>query len=647
MYKFTPVLPEVSRDPDDIDRFAGAKLLGNDLEWSQYQHPTVLGLSDGDRTVSVPWVDGVDRFKQLVRDPETLWVGHNIVAADLIVLRRLGIDLPLDRIEDTIIWFWLTNMHLAKAPNKSALQEDEGERRGRGFYNLGTLLSIYTDIWHYKDCRGSECTGPCPDHAPFEYNGIDALGPVQALGPLKRQARLRGVDKLYPMHRELAFVLAQMQEFGVRIDVPYVYGRDRHPLGSTDGQSLDEQFRREREEIAGRLPFNPASPKQVVAWFGDHGIVLSDAQEATIAEAVDDLDERAPQELIDLLDYKTLGNGVDRWYEPEYRDSRGWVLGYLDDRGYIHPRTASFTSSGRLMQSGPNLQNAGKRRQLRIGKVRKAVIAPEGWYIVRADLSNAEGRTVLYYGGYTEVPDDVHTWMVKNIGLTEDEPFAKALGGARAAAKSVVHASNYLEGLQLKSREALRTKRVRSEVDAGARIVFPDWTFRGEVVTFTGVNLAQRVFGSATFENRKRALDVMTRYIDQGFPGIRDFHKRVTKELERDHCVRTPHGYMKLSYDPNHNDELKTAVSIWGSQTTAHLNKLAILDCWRKFEAGRPMRPVLPVHDELLCYVRDDVPPAEAMSWIKESMEIDLPELPGLRIPADPSYGPSWAEQQK
>jgi len=495
------------------------------------------------------------------------------------------------------------------------------------------------------------------------------------LAPLKRIATLRKLDHLYPMHRELAYVLSEMRDFGVRIDVSYVYGRDRHPLGCTDGSSLDEQFRKERGVIEATLPFNPKSPKQVTAYFKDKDIGLDDAQEETIREAVEDLGDDAPDELRALLEYKELGNGCDRWFEPQYRSEKtGYIEGYLDPIGFIHPRVAFFTSTARMMCSSPNMQNAGKRRRSTalcvcghehagtscllcgcskfigesIGKrVRKAVIVPEGWYIVKADLSNAEGRTMLYHAGYLDVPDDIHTWMVQNIGLTEDDPFSISLGSARDAAKSATHAGNYCEGLQLKTRDELRAPRIRAEIEAGARIVFWDWTFKGQIVSFTGTNLARRAFGEATFENRRRALEVMTRYIDQTFPKIRDFQKRITKQVEQEKCIRTLHGYTLLSYNPNPNDQIKEAVATWGQQTTAHLNKLAILDVWKKFKAGRPMRPILPVHDELLTYVRNDVAPQEAMQWLKESMEIALPEMPGLRIPADPSYGPNWADQKK
>src|SRR5882672_1243274 len=649
MYKFLPELPEVSRSTETIDLLEGS-VIGQDLEWDQNENPTILGLSDGKNTLSVPWDEGLYQLKELAERKDIQWVGHNFVSADLIVLERLGIHIPLEQCEDTIILMWLCNPNLAKSSGKAALMEDENERRGRGFFGLGTMLSLYTDIWHYKDCRGETCKGPCPDHDKYAYNGIDSLGPVLALPRLKQQARLRGVDKLYPMHRQLAYDLACIQDAGVRIDVPFVYSRDKHPLGSDDGSSLDEKFRKAKDEIEVTLPFNPRSPKAVIGYFQEkHGIKLHDVQEATISELVDEMDASAPTELQSLLSFKELGNGVSRWFEPQYRNKNGWIEGYLDLSGYVHPRTILLTSSTRLAQSSPNMQNVSARRKLPDGTsikkvVRKAIIAPPGHYIVRADLSNGEGRAILYQAGYTDVPNDIHTWMVGQIGLREDEPFSQALGSARDASRSVTHASNYMEGLQLKTLSELRTPRIRKEIDEGARIVFWDWNFRGKIVTFTGVNLAIRAFGSKTIENRRRALDVMTRYIDKTFPEIRTLQRRITKQIEKEGCIRPPLGYVLPSYDPRGEDQIKTGVAIYGQQPVAQLNKLAIIDIQKKYREGRPMRVALTVHDEIVGYVHNSVNPKEAMAWMKEAMELAMSEMPGLIIRADASYGPNWAD---
>jgi DNA polymerase I-like protein with 3'-5' exonuclease and polymerase domains len=628
MYKFTPELPFVSRNSFDIDKLLLRSPLGLDLEWDQRGNPTILGLSDGETTISVPWEDGVDHLRELVAQQGIEWVMHNGVAADLIVLDRLGIHISLDQVQDSIILFWLTNAHLAKAAGKAALEEDEGEKRGRGFYNLGTMLSLYTDIWHYKDCRGESCSGPCPDHDKYGYNGIDSLGPVIALPYLRRQAQLRGVDKLYSMHRELAYVLAQMQDYGVKIDVPYV-------------EALNAQFVSERERI--QLPFNPASSKQVPDYFKDIG--LKSNTEDEVRALVEELGEVAPKELVDLLEYKELGKGTDSWFKFQFRDKNGWLKGYLDDNGFVHPRLNFFTSSARLACSSPNFQNVIKRRG---EQLRRAIIAPVGWYIVRADLSNAENRVVLHFGGYTIPREmDLHTWVGEMSGLTQDMEIVKRTGGGkiRQAAKSIQHANNILEGLQLKTTAELVRPKMKQEITAGARVVYPSWKFRGKIVTFTGANLSRRVYGDATWEHRKDALEISARYFDR-FPGVRTFQQRVSKQCEVEGCVRTPLGYCLISLGDD-TDRMKIAQGVWQQQPVAHITKLALLNCWARWKKQGNYQPVLQVHDEILCYVRNDVPPDQAMKWLIEDMEVEMSEIPGMIIPVDATYGSSWAESDQ
>lgn len=665
--------PHVSHNPSDIERLYGKPAIGLDLEWDGGGNPSILGLSDGQLHVSVPYQDGRDRFLYLVKNfPKTILVGHNIVGADISVLEKAGIVLPLENVEDTIIRHWLVNMHLSKMKQKGALEEDDDAKRGAGFNNLWTMASLYTSFPHWKDCRLDSCEGPCPIHDEYGYNGLDAAAPVIALPQLKRIMLLRGVEKLYPMHRKLAWRLNQMRDAGVRIDMPYV-------------ATLTEEFDRDKKLIADGLEFNPDSNPQVLKYFqSKFDIKLDNAQEQTIRDKVDDLGEDdAPDELIALLDYKELGNGPDRWFKPVYKDKRGYLKGFMDTLGYVHPRIGFYTSSARMMSSSPNFQNVAKRRQSRkvcecghfilshdlrssscsgfgcktplhkfkgesIGKkIRRAIIAPEGYYIVRADYSNAEGRTVLYLAGYESPKVDMHSWMRDNIGLVEDEPFSRALGGAREAAKSVTHASNYLEGLQLKTKWELKSDRIRKEIAEGARLVYPDWTFKDKIVTLTGVNLSRRAFGAATLENRRKANEVVSRYIDKAFPDIRKWQQKVTKQIENEGMVRPPHGYVLLSYGASGEDQIKQAVATWGQQPTAHFSKLAIVDLYDKYDAGQPMRPILQVHDELLTYVPDSVDPKLAMQMLKESMEKETPEMPGFIIPSEASYGPNWRDQTK
>ena len=643
MYTFLPTWPAVSRDPNDIRRFYGKTTLGFDLEFNQEGRPTILGLSDGELHVSVPFSEGRELFRALLAaHPETVFAGHNLVGADLRVLKNVGIELNLENIEDTIIKHWLVNMHLSKSSGKAALEEDQGEKRGRGFNNLWTMSSLYTDLPHWKDCRGDVCSGPCPVHDEQGYNGLDAAAPILSLPHLNRSMALRGLDKLYVLHRELAVALAEAREYGVFVDKPYV-------------QELRLAHEKDRAALEAELPFNPKSSQQVIAYFkAKHGLKLDDNQEETIKDAVEELggDDLAPPDLVKLLDFKQLGNGPDRWFQDQYVDPKtGYIEGYTDPNGFIHPHLAYFTSSSRLMCSSPNLQNIGKRRKS-IGKAyRKAIIAPPGWYILRADYSNAENRVVLFRSGYQIDRDvDLHDYVKEISGLTEEMEISKTLGNAREAAKSIQHAGNILEGIQLKTPQELRGTRIKQEIAAGARIVFPEWTFDGKVVSFTGVNLARRVFGDASYSNRRKALEVANKYFTR-FPGVRDFQKSVSLQCEKEHAVRTPHGYLLISYgDPA--DRMKTAQAMQQQSPVAHFIKLATLNLHRRWKREGLMRFVLSIHDEILCYVKEEIDPKTAMQWLVEDMETPSEEMPGFIIPivtinSGPSWGRSWGEQQK
>lgn len=673
-YEFQSSWPIVSRRASDIEKLYGKSPLGLDLEFDSNDRITILGLSDGTLTISVPWSEGREYLCTLLHNyPETVFVGHNLCSADIPLLATNGIDISLDNVEDTILLHYLTSPHLCKATGKASLDEEAGasDRRGRGFMNLGTMCSIHTSLAYWKECIGEEaCLAqkrPCPEHAPYEYNGIDALAGVLALPSLKRVAAFRQVDSLYSMHKELMATLAEIRDFGVRIDVSYV-------------KQLKQEFEEEKEAAAKELPFNPDSPKQIMEYFRGKGIELENAQEETIRELVEELGDEALPQLIALLDYKELGNGPDRWFAPRYRDDNGWWKGFMDEVGFVHPNQTPFTSSSRLACANPNFHNVVKRRLSRkqckcehpktehvsidgklkctrcecqafsgypIGKkIRRAIIAPDEWFIVKGDFSNAENRCYLYLSGYEPPEGDLHDWMVKNIGLTEQDEFAIRLGGARDASKSVTHAVDYGEGLQLKEPSQLRTPKIKKEIECGARLVFPEWKFRDKVVTFSGINLANRAFGDATLANRAKANAISARYIDQTFPKIRDLQKRIFKQVEQQSAVYLPMGYCTLMYGKD-EDMLKTALSIWGSGPIAHLLKTAILTSWREFKRGRQQRLVLSVHDELLTFTHRSISPDEGCAWLAESMDVEDISMPGFRVPSAISYGDNWRDQTK
>lgn len=633
-------------------------ILGCDLEYNEPERykevPTVLGVSDGFLTVSVPFNEGISYFEELIRKyPDVLYVGHAFSSADVFAFKQVGIELNRKNVHDTIIWHTLTNAHLNKAVSKS--EDGDGIKKGKGYMNLWTFISLYTNLANWKDCIGEEngCDGsrPCWEHNFMYYNAVDSIGPVLALPNVLRIARIRKVDKLYDMHLKLSYRLAEMARFGVQTDRDYLFGEN----------GLQVEFERQKRHIEEILPFNVASNKAGPAYFKDKGILLKDWQEATLREACEDSED---DELHLSLDWKALGNGTSRWFAPIEKSKSGNWSGYMDSHGKIHPRLGYFTSTSRLNCVSPNLQNLSARRMDRhncecgvkieahpttsclvfkgisVAKlIRRAVCATPGWYLCEADESNAENRTFLHLAGHTIPPDvDGHTQTAEFMGLTSDMEFVKATGGGktRQAAKSAVHGSFYLEGLQLKFPSEMRSQRVKKEIEIGARVVFWDWIFEEKIVSFTGANLAQRAFGDKSFENRIKANEILNKLFG-AYPNTRNFQKNICAKMERDRAIVVPHGYY-LQALGDAEGRMKTCAAMYGSNPVAHFTKLALLRLWDMFDAGRPIRPVLQIHDAILCEVRDDIPWETARAWTREAMEVETPEIPGLVIPTDFKY---------
>jgi len=640
---FTPLKfwPLVERRAEAIRELRPAPILSLDTEYSTRTfQPTILGLSDDTRTVSVPWEEGKPYLQELLeRFPNTKVLGHNAVNADLPVMAREGIRIPLENTIDTIIYHFLGNSSLCKGSKKT--DDDESERKGAGYMNLFAACSMHLAVPNWKKCVGEEqCLlerRPCPEHTPFEYCGNDTYWPLKAFPSMLKRCQIMGTDRLYPLHRDLVAELTVMRDKGIFVDVPYI-------------DKLREEFKADYERIAKMLPFNPNSPSQVRKYFAARGIQLENAQQATIEEACEESDD---PELALLRDYGQLGNGVDRWFAPRsFNYEKGKWEGYLDDNGFIHPGLKIFTSSFRLACSAPNFQNLSHRPKpwekgldpamFLANRIRRAIVAPPDHYLLEADYSNAENRVMLHLAGH-KVPEgvDLHTWVAEIAEFKPDDPFCLKEGSPRQAAKTVQHGNFYGEGLSLIPEREARNPKIQNEVARGLRILYPEWKFNGMVVSFTGSNFAKRAFGSASYENRKRANEIIERLFGR-FPGVRKLQQAISKKVQNERCVRNDLGYCLALYGFD-AEKIKIALAFTGQNPIAHATKLAIMNA-----KGHPNLDCrLQVHDSLMFYIDKRHSPEQAKKWVREAMEIELKELGGLKIPVDVKVGSDWASLRK
>lgn len=180
-------------------------------------------------------------------------------------------------------------------------------------------------------------------------------------------------------------------------------------------QTRDAELLVELRKLAGES-FNPNSHPQCRQWLGLH----SSAKEFLLEmEDVPGVSE--------LLEYRGHAKALSSFYLP-FRSRR-------DRFNRVH---ASYrlhgTVTGRLSCAEPNTQNI-PRKSSQWAKVKEMVIAPTGYKLIEADLSQAEFRVLAHYvrdpdltRAYCSGKSDMHQLMAEELGI--DRQRAKTLNFA-------------------------------------------------------------------------------------------------------------------------------------------------------------------------------------------------------------------------
>ena len=611
-----------------------------DFEFSGLK-PTVLGLSQKGIAHSEYWSDYCAYTLGRLNTPETTWIGHNMLSADKPILERIvGNEIPLARIHDTILVHYLANSDLCKQASK----EETDKERGQGYMDLWSMCSLYGDVNQWKFCRGSKCSGPCPVHDFLGYNRMDCLA-IDLIWPALYYdcfGKKKIPHTLYEKLKELVIVCSKMEAQGVKIDTAYISkfaaaiagkkealfpSREEYPIGKK-GQPLKNPV------TVWDAPFNPQSPKDILRYFAEYNVNLDGTDLANLEYALEHsrkMPEEARGWLEKLTYYKAAGKGVKSWFDETY----------IDRNDFAHPRFIPYsTSMGRLSSANPNFQNLpriGWGRGIRAGIIPR----DSSLQLIKADYSQIELRAMLWYAGVVPQFADAFTWLTNEVG----RPFEIAAENQycihdkpRDIAKSVGHAGNYGEGLTLLGAKEMDSSRTRKLIDNGALLVYKDWEYCGKYVGFTGVNLAKRLFGAASYENRKMALEIQAAYLTK-FSVIRELQKKISLQAEKDYIRSASGRYLKLS--GTDEDKFKQALAMHGQGLGADLIEEKMV---KYHHEGKV--PLLSVHDELVL----EAPVSLSNGEIKEVFSImqeESGEFPGFSCPIKIGKGPNWLDMEE
>lgn len=502
------------------------------------------------------------------------------------------------------------------------------------------------------NCRGKACDGPCPADDVFGYCAIDAFAGLDS------RFGSKGLDALLAKRQipeslvwdltRLSDICTRMQNQGIAIDWDYV-------------DEMEQNFEEKKLEIfpfdlVNGKPvynrFNPKSPKQVLEYFEKGGIVLASTDKKDVRKALEKAAKKTGHtieqlegaddlpELVDslyrLYQFKTAGKGLSSWFNDRYKGSDG----------FIHPRfIVPGTSMGRLASSGPNFQNIPARGFGAL--VRRAVVARYPDHdIVKVDYSQLELRMVLYLAGVDPrtIGADAFKWLVSNSNGAFKRAAEMMADTERQVAKSVSHAFDYLEGFKVIPFRELDSLRIKREIEAGALRVYGkkwgqkrDWEFRGGLVAFTGANLAERLFGDKSWDNRKKALEIQEDIFAKQFPAIREWHWKVLQQIESDRAVRNAVGrYLPLYGSPEDDAKMSTAAHGQGTSADFVQEKMLAFD-------DQGVLPILQVHDELDFEVPQEWSDARVVEYLGV-MTTESKRLPGFVSALKMKRGPSWLE---
>ena len=472
-------------------------------------------------------------------------------------------------------------------------------------HSLDLLASIYTNKNFYKEMR-KEATSGNYNNTLWEYNGIDCCVTYEVAVKLAHELiETQAWDFFHSVAMPVTKTLIRMEHRGVNIDEDL-----RSKRKETLTQEVSDTLA--HTDLCG---VNPNSPKQVMEYFGQHGVKLPTPRgrktPSTDVHTLKLLRPRQPkhEKFID----KCL----------EVRDKRKIIGTYLEAKTHKDGRMrtsyrTSATDTGRI-SSSKDVFNKGMNLQNVPGDQRDWFIPDSGLVFWEADGSQIEARITAYIAqdqnymqGFIE-GRDIHTENAMALFRIPESQVRDPVEGThytyRDIGKRASHAINYMVGPG-------KLKDLMNEYVPQMRFTMQD---------------ARRFIES--FKTLR--------------PGIHKWWINTIQHLKADRKMRTPYGRQRIFLD-RWGDQLHRAAVAFVPQSTAadHINA-ALARIESRFSSIPGADVLLQVHDSVAgqCYEKD-LDTIRAI--VCEEMEKPIPKGFGyhwedeLIIPADFASGHNW-----
>ena len=367
---------------------------------------------------------------------------------------------------------------------------------------------------------------------------------------------------------------------------------------------LGQEMLRLEKEIYSSVghQFNVNSPQQLAKiLFGELKLPQSRktksgySTEASVLEAL-----RGVHPIVELiLQYRQLSK-----LKSTYVDALPALINHKTRRVHTNFNQAG-TTTGRLSSSDPNLQNIPVRGEMG-SKIRKAIIAPSGAYLLSADYSQIDLRALAHLSQDSGLiaafahDEDIHAITASNLfGIPRDE--------------------------------------VTSEMRRNAKTV----NF-GVIYGMSDYGLEQ-----ATNLSREEASQFIALYFEK-YPGVKEYLKATKEQARKLGYVQTVMGRRRLIPEINSSNRPvreaaeRMAINAPVQGSSADIIKIAMINLHQEMEKRNlNSKMLLQIHDELLFEV-----PQEEMEEMKSLVAELMPQAVELRVPLkiDIKLGRNWGE---
>jgi DNA polymerase-1 len=430
--------------------------------------------------------------------------------------------------------------------------------------------------------------------ADYACASVDILWGLK--GSLETELRKQGLWQLFTeVEMALIPVLVAMEKNGILLDTDLLremsleLGQQLLRLEKEIYSSVGHQFNINSPQQLGRVLFEdlrlPQSRRTKTGY----------STEASVMEAL-----RGVHPVIEfILEYRQLSK-----LKSTYVDALPALINHKTGRVHTSFNQAG-TATGRLSSSDPNLQNIPVRGEMG-NKIRKAIIAPSGTYLLSADYSQIDLRALAH--------------------LSQDPGLVAAF-----AQDEDIHATtaSTLFGIP------------RDEVT-------PEMRRNAKTVNF-GVIYGMSDYGleQATNLSREEAAQFIALYFER-YPRVKEYLEATKEQARRLSYVQTVLGRRRFLPEINSSNRVvreaaeRMAINAPVQGSSADIIKIAMINLHREMERRNlKSKMLLQIHDELLFEV-----PEEEVEEMKSLVTELMPRAVELRVPLkiDIKLGRNWGE---